>query len=86
MLVRSNYFSKKFVYNPRFKNNIFIYSQWLGYLQGKTAEKDLVKFVPRKYHYLHTSGHATAEGIIEVCNIVKPNVIIPIHRNKLIRF
>lgn len=86
MLVRSNYFSKKFVYNPRFKNNLFIYSQWLGYLQGKTAEKDLVKFVPKKYTYLHTSGHATANGIMEICNIVKPNVIIPIHRHKLIRF
>ena len=82
MLVRSNYFSRKFVYNPKFKDNLFIYSQWLGYIQGENAEKDLVKFVPKKYHYLHTSGHATAKGIIEVCNIVKPKVIIPIHRRK----
>lgn len=86
MLVRSNYFSRKFVYNPKFKDNLFIYSQWLGYIQGESAEKDLVKFVPKKYHYLHTSGHATAKGIIEVCNIVKPKVIIPIHRRKFTRF
>ena len=79
MLVRSNYFSKKFVNSPNFKDNIFIYSQWLGYLQGDTANEDIAKFVPKNYYYLHTSGHATADGITEVCNTVKPNLIIPIH-------
>ena len=79
MLVRSNYFSKRFINSPNFKDNIFIYSQWLGYLQGSTADESIVRFVPKDYHYLHTSGHATKEGITEVCNIVKPNVIIPIH-------
>lgn len=79
MLVRSNYFSKKFVNSPNFKDSLFIYSQWLGYLQGKTADESIVSFVPKEYYYLHTSGHATAEGITEVCNIVKPNEIIPIH-------
>lgn len=79
MLVRSNYFSKKFMHSPNFKDNLFIYSQWLGYLQGKTADEDIVKFVPKEYYYLHTSGHATAKGITQVCNIVKPKVIIPIH-------
>lgn len=79
MLVRSNYFSKKFIQSPNFKNNIFIYSQWLGYLEGKNADDGIASFVPKKYHYLHTSGHATAKGITEVCNIVEPSVIIPIH-------
>lgn len=79
MLVRSNYFSKKFMHSPNFKNNLFIYSQWLGYIEGKTADESMAKFVPKNYYYLHTSGHATPEGITKVCNIVKPDVIIPIH-------
>lgn len=79
MLVRSNYFSKKFMHSPNFKDNLFIYSQWLGYIEGKTADESMAKFVPKDYYYLHTSGHATAEGITLVCNIVKPKVIIPIH-------
>jgi len=79
MLVRSNNFSKKFLRSPNFKDNLFIYSQWLGYIQGETADENIVKFVPKKYHYLHTSGHATPKDIIEVCNIIKPKVIIPIH-------
>ncbi len=79
MLVRSNYFSKKFVNSPNFKDNLFIYSQWLGYLQGSNADESIVNFVPKEYYYLHTSGHATAKGIEEVCNIVKPEIIIPIH-------
>lgn len=79
MLVRSNYFSKKFMHSPNFKDYLFIYSQWLGYIEGKTADESMAKFVPKNYYYLHTSGHATAEGITQVCNIVKPEVIIPIH-------
>lgn len=39
----------------------------------------MAKFVPKDYYYLHTSGHATAEGITQICNIVKPEIIIPIH-------
>lgn len=41
--------------------------------------KRLQEFVPAKYKPLHTSGHADAEAIKEVINIVKPRVIIPIH-------
>ena len=58
---------------------MFIYSQWLGYLKGSSADKNISEFVPKEYYYLHTSGHATAQGIIEVCNIIKPKTIIPIH-------
>lgn len=83
MLVRSNYFSKKFMHSPSFKDNLFIYSQWLGYIEGKNADENMAKFVPKDYYYLHTSGHATAEGITQVCNIVKPKVIIPIHGENL---
>lgn len=86
MLVRSNYFSRKFVYNPKFKDNLFIYSQWLGYLEGDNTEESIVNFVPKEYYHLHTSGHATAKGITDVCNLVRPRVIIPIHRRKFIRF
>lgn len=79
MLVRNNYFSKKFMHSPNFKKHLFIYSQWLGYIEGKTADEDMAKFVPKDYYYLHTSGHATPEGITKICNIVKPDTIIPIH-------
>lgn len=79
MLVRSNYFSKKFLHSPNFKNSLFIYSEWLGYIEGKTADESISNFVPKNYYYLHTSGHATPEGIKQICNIVKPKVIIPIH-------
>ena len=46
-------------------------------------ESGLVHFIEntldKDYYYLHTSGHATAEGITQICNIVKPKMIIPIH-------
>ena len=77
MLVRNNPFSKKFL--RAFKNNLFIYSLWKGYLEGKTQNENMAKFVPEKREYLHTSGHATAETIKEVIRITKPGAIIPIH-------
>jgi len=79
MLVRKNDFSRKFIYHPEFKDNLFIYSQWKGYIDGKHADEETVRIVPKEYEYLHTSGHATAEAITQICDIVKPGVIIPIH-------
>ncbi len=69
------------MHSPNFKDSLFIYSQWLGYIEGDTADESMSRFVPKNYYYLHTSGHATPEGIKQVCNIVKPDTIIPIHGN-----
>jgi len=64
-----------------------IYSQWLGYLkytndQYYGAEEissyqhddDMVKF-----HYAHTSGHATVEDLQRFAAALKPEKLIPIH-------
>ena len=35
---------------------------------------------------MHTSGHAYEEAIIELCEIVRPEIIFPIHSEKPGRF
>ncbi len=81
MLVRDNYFSRKML--EKFPKNSFVYSQWDGYLNKEFEEyKSLQEFVPKNHIYLHTSGHAHFEAIQQVCNIVKPNILIPIHSEK----
>lgn len=81
MLVRDNYISKKVM--NKFPENVFIYSNWYGYLDKKRTEYERIqKFVPEKHIYLHTSGHADYETIKSVCELVKPELIIPIHTEK----
>ena len=78
MLVRDNRLSRIII--KKFPDNKFIYSQWEGYLNEKFTEyKHLQEFVPKNYIYLHTSGHADYDAIKQVCEIVNPKILIPIH-------
>jgi len=71
----------------RFPDNLLIYSMWEGYLEvGKSyTNPDLIGFLDRARENgssvkpLHTSGHAYEEAIIELCGIIQPDVIFPIH-------
>lgn len=58
-----------------------IYSMWSGYLKGETRNKELAEFL-KDYEltFLHTSGHASVQNLIELYNTVKPKAgLIPIH-------
>lgn len=78
MLVRANWLSKEVM--KKFKDSIFIYSEWKGYLDKKFKNYEyLQEFVPDNYTYLHTSGHAEYETLEKVCKLLQPKVIVPIH-------
>jgi ribonuclease J len=63
-----------------------IYSQWLGYLDGKHADyfgsdqiaayrsDPAVNFV-----YAHTSGHAPVEDLQRLAAALKPHILVPVH-------
>jgi len=63
-----------------------IYSQWLGYLDGKHADyygsdqiaayrsDPAINFV-----YAHTSGHAPVEDLKKLAAALKPRMLVPIH-------
>ena len=63
-----------------------IYSQYRGYIiPGKggfcQAAKDFVDQFPN-YEYIHTSGHASKETLIKLCDTLQPkSAIIPIHKD-----
>ena len=68
--------------NPN--DTVLIYSRWKEYVnpEGKHAIPEYVDFVSMfpNLKKLHTSGHATADCLAEVCNLVNPTLgIIPIH-------
>jgi ribonuclease J len=70
-----------------------IYSQWLGYLDGKHADyygsdqiaayrsDPAVNFV-----YAHTSGHAPVEDLKKLATALKPRMMVPIHTEHAERF
>ncbi|NEW79028.1 MAG: MBL fold metallo-hydrolase [Gelidibacter sp.] len=63
---------------------VLIYSMWKEYINptSKHAKKVYLDFVAKfpVVKKIHTSGHASAECLAEVCNLVNPTSgIIPIH-------
>ena len=70
-----------------------IYSQWLGYLDGKFTDyfgcaqiaayrsDPAVNFV-----YAHTSGHAPIEDLKKLATALKPRMLVPIHTEHAERF
>ena len=63
---------------------LLIYSMWGGYIDENSPHinKNYLDFT-KKFLYvekLHSSGHASADCLAEICNLVNPGIaIIPIH-------
>jgi len=66
------------------ENTILIYSMWKEYInpQSNHANKRYLEFIDNfpRIRNIHTSGHASADCLADVCNRVNPTKgIIPIH-------
>ena len=78
---RTNYVTQKAM--TEFKDNVIVYSMWKGYLdkkhpafdEYKSDWIDKAKANGSKIIDLHTSGHATAEQIKQVCEITNAKTI-----------
>ncbi len=71
----------------KIENTVFIYSMWKEYVNpaSKHANKRYLDFIKnfRNIKHIHTSGHASADCLADVCNLVNPVWgIIPIHSEK----
>jgi len=68
-------------------NTILIYSMWKEYINpdSRFANKHYLGFVGKfpSVKKIHTSGHASADCLVDMCNLVNPTLgIIPIHSEK----
>lgn len=64
------------------QQQLLIYSMWSGYLfKEGCIKQEYVDFRNQFLNtlYLHTSGHASIDCIKQVCNLLNPCYIIPIH-------
>lgn len=82
MVVRDNREFRKIIKKFDSDQSIILYSMWDGYRtkQGSTIPKFLN--LVGKYETLHTSGHATHDDIKLMVDIVKPDIIVPMHTDK----
>lgn len=39
-------------------------------------------FVPENHIYVHTTGHAYYEDLKNICQLLEPKILIPIHTEK----
>ena len=83
MAVRCNEWFKKMIAEYKDEATL-IYSMWIGYVGEGVKDTKLKEFIgdyiqSGRMRVLHTSGHATKEAIGKVCEVVKPQYIIPIH-------
>lgn len=83
MMVRSNRAFAKMMQQYKEKHNarcLVIYSMWEGYLEQPGSPLKALMEGFQNIKHLHTSGHASKQAIIDVCNTVSPKqVIIPVH-------
>jgi len=65
-------------------DTVLIYSMWKEYInpESRHVNKRYLEFIDKfpAVKKIHTSGHASADTLVEVCNLVNPKLgIIPIH-------
>ena len=89
MLVRSN--GDKFVkrMKPYCKHGLLLYSIWNGYKDSSENVKEFLRtWGAGRIENFHTSGHASAETIKELCNICSDEntLILPMHTDAAERF
>jgi len=71
---------KRLANNMANKNKLhFVYSMWQGYLE---RDRNMAAF-PKQYgcewQSIHTSGHAWLEDLQKLTEIIKPDMLVPIH-------
>ncbi|MDR1705018.1 MAG: MBL fold metallo-hydrolase [Clostridiales bacterium] len=91
MLVRQGEFFRRVMekfMGENAENCLVIYSMWTGYLDREAGNQGLIDFLkPYRYRVLHTSGHASAEDIKRLYELVRPKRgLIPIHTDAPQRF
>ena len=72
-------------------DTVLIYSMWKEYInpESKHANKRYLDFVEKFpcVKKIHTSGHASADCLVDVCNLVNPTFsIVPIHSEHSVNF
>jgi ribonuclease J len=79
MLVRDNAHFRDIMSSFDKQESLILYSMWDGYRTDPKSTIPNFLNIIGNWQPLHTSGHASLEGLQWLIHSVKPNAIIPIH-------
>jgi ribonuclease J len=60
-------------------DDVWIWSQWQGYLERESTRKMQEFFSPCQKAHMHTSGHASPEVLKRFAGSMRPKMLIPVH-------
>ena len=81
-MVRDNYEFRNIVKLFDSSKSIMLYSMWDGYRTNPGSTIPEFLNLAGKWETLHTSGHASLDGIKMIVEKISPSFIIPIHTEK----
>ena len=61
------------------ENDVWVWSQWSGYLEDDSTKKMKSFFAPCRMEFIHSSGHASPDVLIRFAEALKPKQLLPVH-------
>ena len=61
------------------KDDVWVWSQWKGYLEQESSQKMKDFFAPCRMEYIHSSGHASPEVLQQFAKAMNAKMLIPVH-------
>lgn len=61
------------------KDDVWVWSQWKGYLKQEQAQKMKNFFTPCRMEYIHSSGHASPDVLQRFAEAMNAKMLIPVH-------
>ena len=61
------------------ENDVWVWSQWKGYLEQESSQKMKDFFAPCRMKYMHSSGHASPDVLQRFAESMNAKMLIPVH-------
>lgn len=61
------------------ENDVWVWSQWKGYLEQESSQKMKEFLAPCRMEYIHSSGHASPEVLQRFAEAMRTKMLIPVH-------
>lgn len=61
------------------KDDVWVWSQWKGYLDKDLSQKMKDFFAPCRMEYIHSSGHASPNVLQRFAESMNAKMLIPVH-------
>ncbi|CAK7026038.1 MAG: Ribonuclease J [Desulfovibrio sp.] len=61
------------------ENDVWVWSLWKGYLEQESSQKMKDFFAPCRMEYIHSSGHASPDVLLNFTEAMRAKMLVPVH-------